>query len=134
MRYVDDAGACVLAAAKDMLRRGLVEGTAGIISARQLDGTVVITPAAIDYADMELADLVVLTSEGRPRAAKDGRSPSSERMLYLACYRAGGRPPRHRSGGAQRPDHLGGTIPLIPSPAAGGGQRPVRRLLRRPAP
>jgi ribulose-5-phosphate 4-epimerase/fuculose-1-phosphate aldolase len=72
MRYVDDAGACVLAAAKDMLRRGLVEGTAGIISARQLDGTVVITPAAIDYADMELEDLVVLTSEGRPRAAKDG--------------------------------------------------------------
>jgi L-fuculose-phosphate aldolase len=40
MRYVDDAGACVLAAAKDMRRRGLVEGTAGNISARRLDGTV----------------------------------------------------------------------------------------------
>ena len=34
----------VLAAAKDMLRRGLVEGTAGNISARREDGNMVITP------------------------------------------------------------------------------------------
>jgi L-fuculose-phosphate aldolase len=88
MRYVDDAGSCVLAAAKDMLRRGLVEGTAGNISARRRDGTLVITPAAIDYAEMELGDLVVLSPEGQTLAAKDGRSPSSERMLHLACYRA----------------------------------------------
>jgi len=88
MRYVDDAGSCVLAAAKDMLRRGLVEGTAGNISARQGDGSLVITPAGIDYADMELEDLVVLSPEGQTMAAKDGRSPSSERMLHLACYQA----------------------------------------------
>ncbi len=38
--HVDDAPQAVLAAAKDMARKGLVEGTAGNISARQEDGTI----------------------------------------------------------------------------------------------
>jgi L-fuculose-phosphate aldolase len=88
MRFVDDAHHTVLAAAKDMLRRGLVEGTAGNISARQQDGTIVITPSSVDYADMELNDLVVIDAAGETLAAKDGRSPSSEKLLHLACYRA----------------------------------------------
>jgi L-fuculose-phosphate aldolase len=88
MRYVEDAHDRVLAAAKDMLRRGLVEGTAGNISARQQDGNVVITPSSVDYADMQRDDLVVIDLEGATLACKDGRSPSSERMLHLACYRA----------------------------------------------
>jgi L-fuculose-phosphate aldolase len=78
----------VLAAAKEMLRRGLVEGTAGNISARQQDGSIVITPASVDYGDMQLDDLVVVDAAGETLAAKDGRSPSSERMLHVACYRA----------------------------------------------
>jgi L-fuculose-phosphate aldolase len=85
---VDDAHESVLSAAKDMLRRGLVEGTAGNISARQRDGSVVITPSSVDYADMTLDDLVVIDSDGTTMACKDGRSPSSERMLHLACYGA----------------------------------------------
>ena len=52
MRFVDDAEAAVLAAAKEMLRRGLVEGTAGNISARREDATIVITPSSVDYRDM----------------------------------------------------------------------------------
>ena len=88
MRYVEDAHDRVLAAAKDMLRRGLVEGTAGNISARQEDGNVVITPSSVDYADMQRDDLVVIDPDGATLACKDGRSPSSERMLHLACYRA----------------------------------------------
>ncbi len=88
MRYVDEAAHQVLAAAKDMLRRGLVEGTAGNISARQPDGTLVITPSSVDYADMQLDDLVVVDAAGKTMACKDGRSPSSERMLHLACYGA----------------------------------------------
>jgi L-fuculose-phosphate aldolase len=88
MRHVDEAHHSVLAAAKDMLRRGLVEGTAGNISARQQDGTVVITPSSVDYADMQLDDLVVVDVDGATLACKDGRSPSSERTLHLACYRA----------------------------------------------
>lgn len=88
MRHVDDARQCVLEAARDMLHRGLVEGTAGNISARQRDGTLVITPASFEYAEMGLDDLVVIDPRGETVTAKDGRSPSSERMLHVACYRA----------------------------------------------
>ena len=85
---VEDAHRRVLAAAKEMRGRGLVEGSAGNVSARQPDGTIVITPAAVDYADMQLDDLVVVDCDGRTLATKNDRSPSSERMLHLACYRA----------------------------------------------
>src|SRR5258708_26830428 len=88
MRFVDDPEAAVLAAAKDMLRRGLVEGTAGNISARREDGNVVVTPSSVDYSDMVLDDLVVVDPDGGVLDAKDGRSPSSEMALHPACYRA----------------------------------------------
>jgi L-fuculose-phosphate aldolase len=88
MRYVDEARSRVLVAAQDMRRRGLVEGTAGNISARQQDGTIVITPASVDYADMRLDDLVTMDAGGTVLAGQDGRSPSSEVMLHLACYQA----------------------------------------------
>jgi len=55
MRSVDNPEHAVLAAAKDMLRRGLVEGTAGNISARRADGNIVITPSSVDYEEMQLA-------------------------------------------------------------------------------
>ena len=71
-----------------MLRRGLVEGTAGNISARQEDGSIVITPSSVDYEDMELDDLVVIDLDGEPLKAKEGRSASSEKLLHLACYKA----------------------------------------------
>ena len=88
MRFVDNPEDAVLAAAKDMLRRGLVEGTAGNISARREDGNLVITPSSVDYADMRLDDLVLVDPEGGVLAAKDGRGPSTEMALHLACYRA----------------------------------------------
>lgn len=88
MRYVANPEDAVLAAAKDMLRRGLVEGTAGNISARREDGNIVITPSSVDYADMTLDDLVLVDPEGAVLAAKDGRGPSTEMALHLACYRA----------------------------------------------
>ena len=88
MRFVDDTEAAVLAAAKDMLRRGLVEGTAGNISARREDGNLVITPSSVDYADMTLDDLVVVDPDGAVLQAADGRSPSTEMQLHLACYQA----------------------------------------------
>ena len=78
----------VLDAAKDMLRRGLVEGTAGNISARRSDGNIVITPSSVDYRDMQLDDLVLVDPEGAVLHAADGRSPSSEMKLHLACYQA----------------------------------------------
>lgn len=88
VRYVADPEGAVLNAAKDMLRRGLVEGTAGNISARREDGNIVITPSSVDYADMVLDDLVLVDPEGAVLTAKDGRSPSTEMALHLACYRA----------------------------------------------
>ena len=88
VKSVDNAETAVLDAAKDMLRRGLVEGTAGNISARRPDGNIVITPSSVDYRDMELDDLVLVDPEGAVQQAKDGRAPSSEMKLHLACYQA----------------------------------------------
>jgi L-fuculose-phosphate aldolase len=88
MKFVDNTEDAVLAAAKEMLRRGLVEGTAGNISARRFDGNLVITPSSVDYADMVLDDLVLVDPEGVVLQAKDGRMPSTEMQLHLACYHA----------------------------------------------
>jgi len=88
MRSVDNPEAAVLTAAKDMLRRGLVEGTAGNISARRADGNLVITPSSVDYQEMTLDDLVLVEPDGAVLQASGGRSPSTEMKLHLACYRA----------------------------------------------
>ncbi|HEY3996155.1 MAG TPA: L-fuculose-phosphate aldolase [Mycobacterium sp.] len=88
MKFVENPENAVLDAAKDMLRRGLVEGTAGNISARRSDGNVVITPSSVDYHDMQLDDLVLIDPDGGVLLAADGRSPSSEMQLHLACYQA----------------------------------------------
>ena len=88
MNFVDNPESAVLAAARDMLRRGLVEGTAGNISARRSDGNIVITPSSVDYAEMVLDDLVLVDPEGTVQHARDGRHPSSEMHLHLACYQA----------------------------------------------
>ena len=85
VRSVANTEAAVLAAAKDMLRRGLVEGTAGNISARRQDGNLVITPSSVDYSEMALDDLVVVDPDGKVLQAADGRSPSTEMKLHLAC-------------------------------------------------
>jgi L-fuculose-phosphate aldolase len=85
---IDGAADAVLAAAQDMHRRGLVEGTAGNISARQADGTVVATPSSVDYATMTLDDLVTVAPDGTVVHAAEGRSPTSEISLHLAVYRA----------------------------------------------
>ncbi|MGV0792829.1 L-fuculose-phosphate aldolase [Mycolicibacterium sp. XJ1819] len=88
MKFVENPEQAVLDAAKDMLRRGLVEGTAGNISARREDGTIVITPSSVDYRDMALDDLVLVDPDGGVLAAAVGRSPSTEMSLHLACYHA----------------------------------------------
>ena len=88
MKYVVDAANAVLATAKQMLRKGLVEGTAGNISARREDGNIVITPTSVDYEDMALDDLCVMDPGGEVIEAKQGRAPSSEKLLHLACYKA----------------------------------------------
>jgi L-fuculose-phosphate aldolase len=88
MRSVTDGHYAVLSTAKEMLRKGLVEGTSGNISARLEDGNIVCTPASVDYQVMVLEDLVVVDPAGELLSRTDGRSPTSELQLHLACYRA----------------------------------------------
>lgn len=88
MKSIADAPGTVLATAKEMLRKGLVEGTSGNISARMSDGNIVCTPSSVDYEAMALEDLVVVQPDGTVVAKADGRSPTSEIALHLACYKA----------------------------------------------
>ena len=76
----------VLAAAKDMLRKGLTEGTAGNLSMRLADGNIVITPSSVDYEAMTLDDLCVIDLDANQVAGE--RGPSSEKLLHLSCYKA----------------------------------------------
>jgi L-fuculose-phosphate aldolase len=85
-RSVENAPQAVLAAAKEMLAKGLVEGTAGNISARQEDGTICVTPSSVDYVEMQLEDLMIVDLDGKVVSGE--RSPSSELPLHLAAYRA----------------------------------------------
>lgn len=75
----------VLDTAKELHRRGLVEGTAGNVSCRLSDGNVCLTPSSLSYDEMTLDDLVTVDLDGNVVAGD--RSPTSERSLHLACYR-----------------------------------------------
>ncbi|MDA8400882.1 MAG: L-fuculose-phosphate aldolase [Actinomycetota bacterium] len=86
MQFVENAPDAVLATAKEMLDKGLVEGTAGNISARMEDGNVCITPSSVDYTEMTIDDLVVIAPDGSPISGE--RAASSEKLLHLACYQA----------------------------------------------
>lgn len=79
------AYAAVLATAKRMFEIGLTAGTSGNVSARCDDGSIVITPSSVPYDEMVIADLALLTPDGEQLAG--ARSPSSEMLLHLACYR-----------------------------------------------
>lgn len=75
----------LLATAKEMLDKGLVEGTAGNLSARLPDGNVVLTPSSLDYEVMTLDDLVVCDLDGD--VLEGERAPTTEKALHLACLR-----------------------------------------------
>lgn len=85
-RDVNEVKAAVLAAAKKMYARGLVEGTAGNVSGRVDAERVVLTPSSLGYEEMTLEDLVVTDLEGT--VVEGHRSATSEKSLHLECYRA----------------------------------------------
>jgi L-fuculose-phosphate aldolase len=68
-----------------MIACGLVEGTAGNVSARLPDGNVVLTPSSVDYESMTLDDLVVTDIEGN--VVEGEQVPTTEKSLHLACLR-----------------------------------------------
>jgi L-fuculose-phosphate aldolase len=75
----------VLETAQAMLHSGLVEGTAGNVSARLPDGNIVMTPSSVAYDTMTVDDLVVIDAEGN--VVEGTRAPTTEKALHLACYR-----------------------------------------------
>ncbi len=76
----------VLATAHDLHRLGLVQGTAGNVSARLDDETLCVTPSSVSYSNITIDDLVVVDLAGTVLAGS--RSASSELALHRACYRA----------------------------------------------
>lgn len=75
----------VVATAQELLRRGLVEGTSGNLSARLPDGNVVLTPSSLAYESMTIDDLVVTDLDGN--TVEGHRAPTTEKALHLACLR-----------------------------------------------
>jgi L-fuculose-phosphate aldolase len=71
--------------ARELLRCGLVEGTAGNLSARLPDGNVVLSPSSLPYDTMTVDDLVVCDLDGKVVTGK--RAPTTEKALHLACLR-----------------------------------------------
>ena len=75
----------VLAAAKQMLADGLVEGTSGNISGRLPDGLVCLSPSSVAYDTMTLDDLVIVDLDGT--VVRGERSPTTEKDLHLGALR-----------------------------------------------
>jgi len=76
----------VVETARELLQRGLVEGTSGNLSARLDDGRIVLTPSSLPYETMTVEDLVVTDADGNVQVGE--RAPPSEKSLHLACLRA----------------------------------------------
>lgn len=75
----------VLDCAQRFYALNLVAGTAGNVSGRLPDGTVVMTPSSLPYEGMTLDDLVTVDLGGEVVAGTT--SPSTEKALHLECYR-----------------------------------------------
>jgi L-fuculose-phosphate aldolase len=84
--FIENAPEQVLAAAKELLEKGLVEGTSGNISARQEDGNIAVTPSSLDYRVMQLEDIVIVNPDGDVVSGE--RPPTSEKYLHLAVLAA----------------------------------------------
>ena len=82
----DEVKASVLHVAKAMYAKSLVEGTAGNVSGRVDDGTIVVTPSSLGYDEMTLDDLVVVDLDGEVVAGQ--RSATSEKGVHLATFAA----------------------------------------------
>ena len=104
-----------------MLRLGLVSGTSGNVSARHGE-SVLITPSALPYEEMEVEDLVTLSPSGAVVAGT--REPSSERRVHLAVYAA--RPDalalvhthsEHATAWSHRDEPLGQVLTARPAPS-----------------
>jgi L-fuculose-phosphate aldolase len=83
---VADVRAEIVRVARLVASRGLAIGTSGNVGARLTDGRIAITPSTMDYADLTVDDIVVVTADGSP--SEGSRRPSSELPLQLAIFAA----------------------------------------------
>jgi L-fuculose-phosphate aldolase len=84
--FIENAPEMIVAAAKKLLEKGLVEGTSGNISARMEDGNIACTPSSLDYEIMTVDDIVVVNPAGDVVSGE--RGPTSEKYLHLAVMNA----------------------------------------------
>jgi L-fuculose-phosphate aldolase len=84
--FIENAPEQIVAAAKELLEKGLVEGTSGNISARMEDGNIAVTPSSLDYRIMEVDDIVIVNPAGDVVSGE--RGPTSEKYLHLAVMNA----------------------------------------------
>jgi L-fuculose-phosphate aldolase len=84
--FIENAPEQIVAAAKELLAKGLVEGTSGNLSARMEDGNIACTPSSLDYRIMEVEDIVIVNPAGDVVSGE--RSPTSEKYLHLAVMAA----------------------------------------------
>jgi len=78
--------AAIAEAGRELERAGLVQGTSGNLSVRDLaSGTVAITPSAVPYPRIHPADVLLVG----PSGVEEGlHRPASELAMHLAIYRA----------------------------------------------
>ncbi|HEY6474017.1 MAG TPA: class II aldolase/adducin family protein [Acidimicrobiales bacterium] len=86
MGFIENAPEQIVAAAQELLAKGLVEGTSGNISARMEDGNVALTPSSLDYRVMTVDDICIVDPAGEQVAGK--RGPTSEKYLHMAVMNA----------------------------------------------
>ncbi|HEX9683780.1 MAG TPA: class II aldolase/adducin family protein [Acidimicrobiales bacterium] len=76
----------VLHVTRELVRKGLVEGTAGNVSCRLPDGRICMTPSSMPYDTMTVDQLPIVDLDGN--VVEGEHSPTSEKALHLAVYRA----------------------------------------------
>jgi L-fuculose-phosphate aldolase len=84
--FIENAPEQIVAAAKELLAKGLVEGTSGNISARMEDGHIACTPSSLDYRKMTPEDICIVNPDGD--LVQGERGPTSEKYLHLAVMNA----------------------------------------------
>jgi L-fuculose-phosphate aldolase len=86
MGFIENAPEQIVAAAQELLAKGLVEGTSGNISARMENGNVALTPSSLDYRVMTVDDICVVDPSGEQVSGT--RGPTSEKYLHMAVMNA----------------------------------------------
>ena len=125
-----DAGlrAEIVEVCRSLYHRGLIAGADGNVSARQADGSILITPSALAKGSLEPADLVVVDPEGQ--RVSGNHLASSEVRMHVRIYRR--RPDVHAIVHAHPPTATGFAVagedfltPVLPELAAQMGGVPL---------